>query len=285
MPKQSRDALNAKGKRDAYMFDPEDLVLVTDEKHPLFDERVHLPVSESLVMNMLYAPDGKTPQGVLEPITVVRDPETGKVEVAVGRQRVKAAREANKRLKKQGAELLRVPAMIARANAHRGMAMLISENENRQDDTPLGRARKAQRFIELGHTEEEIAVLFGVSKASIKNLLSLLDAPAAVRNAVEAGQITASEGYKLSKLEPSEAREKVTELKEHAPRAVGKKRRGNATKAREIVNGGKNGNGGISKRAEDTVATDIAAWLDTIKEMPAGVTKKLRAGDWRAIRG
>src|SRR5512143_1919662 len=103
MPKSSRDSLNAKGKRDAYMFDPEDLVLVTDEKSPLYDERVHLPVNEALVMNMLFAPDG-VPQGVLEPITAVRNPETGKVEVVVGRQRVKAAREANKRLKKRGEE-------------------------------------------------------------------------------------------------------------------------------------------------------------------------------------
>ena len=52
MPKASRDSLNAKGKRDAYMFDPDDLVLVTDEKSPLYDERVHPPVSESLVLNM-----------------------------------------------------------------------------------------------------------------------------------------------------------------------------------------------------------------------------------------
>jgi len=66
MPKSSRDSLNSKGKRDAFMFDPEDLVLVTDEKSPLYDDRVELPVDESLVLNIMFAPDG-TPQGVLEP--------------------------------------------------------------------------------------------------------------------------------------------------------------------------------------------------------------------------
>jgi len=279
MPKASRDSLNAKGKRDAYMFDPDDLVLVTDEKSPLYDERVHLEVSESLVLNMMHAPDG-VPQGVLEPITVARNTETGKVEVVIGRQRVKAAREANKRLKKQGVEQFRVPAMIQRVNAYRGMGMIISENEHRQDDTPLGRARKMQRYLELGRDESEVAVLFGVSAASVKNLLSLLDAPAAVRNAVEAGKITVSDGYKLAKLDPAEAREKVAELQEKAPRTPGKKRSKNAGKAREIVGGPK-----ISKKAEDAVATDIAAWIDqNWKNAPGDLPKQLRAGEWRKVR-
>jgi ParB family chromosome partitioning protein len=233
---------------------------------------------------MLYAPDGKTPQGVLEPITVVRDPETGKVEVAVGRQRVKAAREVNKRLKKQGLEPIRVPAMIQRANPHRAMAMLISENENRQDDTPLGRAKKAQRYIDLGHSDEEIAALFGISKASVKNMLALLDAPAAVRNAVEAGKISTSDGYKLAKLEPAEAKEKVAELVEHAPRTPGKKKNSNARKAREIVDGKGKANGHISKKAEDAVATDVAAWIDANWDDCSEITKKLRAGEWRKVR-
>jgi len=287
MPKASRDSLNAKGKRDAYMFDPDDLVLVTDEKSPLFDERVHLPVDENLVLNIMFAPDG-VPQGVLEPVNVIRNAETGKVEVVSGRQRVKAAREANKRLKKRGLEPVRVPAMIQRASAHRAMGILISENEHRQDDTPIGRAKKAQRYIDLGRDEAEIAVLFGISVPSVKNLLALLDAPAAVRHAVEAGKISTSDGYKLARLEPSEAKEKVAKLIEHAPRTPGKKRSKNAKKAREIVDGAKGSDKTpkISAKAEDAVATDIAAWIDQKwKEVPGGLLKALRAGEWRAVRG
>jgi ParB family chromosome partitioning protein len=283
MPKASRDSLNAKGKKDAYMFDPDDLVLVTDEKSPLYDERVNLPVDENLVLNMLFAPDG-VPQGVLEPITVARNTETGKVEVVIGRQRVKAAREANKRLKKQGAEPIRIPAMVQRVNPHRGMGMIISENEHRQNDTPLGRARKMQRYLDLGRDESEIAVLFGVSAASVKNMLALLDAPAAVRHAVEAGKISTSDAYKLAKLEPGEAKDKVAELVEHAPRTPGKKRSKNAKKAREIVSDGKVPK--ISKKAEDAVATDIAAWIDqNWEDISDELTKAIRAGEWRKIRG
>lgn len=282
MPKASRDSLNAKGKRDAYMFDPDDLILVTDEKSPLFDERVELPLDENLVLNLMFAPDG-VPQGVLEPILVVRNAETGKVEVMDGRQRVKAAREANKRLKKAGLEQIRVPGMVSRARGHQAMGMLISANEHRQDDSPLGKAKKAQRYLELGRDESEIATLFGISKASVKNLLSLLDAPAAVRNAVESGKISTSDGYKLAKLEPEEAKEKVAELIEHAPRTSGKKRSKNAGKAREIVNG--NEKPQVSKKAENAVATDIAAWIDANWDDCAEVTKAIRDGKWRAARG
>ncbi len=282
MPKASRDSLNAKGKRDVYMFDPDDLVIVTDEKSPLYDERADLPLDENLVLNMMFAPDG-VPQGVLEPTLVARNAETGKVEVIDGRQRVKAAREANKRLKKQGLEPIRVPGMVQRANGHRAMGMLMSANEHRQNDTPIGRAKKAQRYLELGRDEAEVAVLLGISKASVKNLLSLLDAPAAVRNAVEAGKITTSDGYKLSKLEPSEAREKVAELIEHAPRTPGKKRSKNSGKAREIVSNGKAPK--ISKKAENDVAISIAAWIEQQwKAVPDELIKKLRAGEWRSMR-
>jgi ParB family chromosome partitioning protein len=282
MPKASRDALNAKGKRDAYMFDPDDLVIVTDPKSPLYDERAELPLDEALVLNIMFAPDG-VPQGVLEPALVARNTETGDVEVIDGRQRVKAAREANKRLKKQGLEPIRVPAMVQRANGHRLMGMLISANEHRQNDTPLGKAKKAQRYIDLGRGEDEVATLLGISKASVKNLLSLLDAPAAVRNAVEAGKITASDGYRLSKLEPAEAKEKVAELMEKAPRTPGKKRSRNAKKAREIVGGSESK---ISKKAENAIATDIAAWIDQEwKDAPDDLTKRIRGGEWRRIRG
>jgi len=283
MPKASRDALNAKGKRDAYMFDPDDLVLVTDEKSPLYDERVNLPVDEHLVLNIMHAPDGVA-QGVLEPINGMRNSETGKVEVIDGRQRVKASREANKRLRKAGMEPVWVPVMLKRTNAHGAMGMLISSNEHRQDDTPIGRAKKAQRYLDLGRSEDEIAALFGIGKASVKNLLSLLDAPAAVRNAVESGKISTTDGYKLAKLEPNEAKEKVAELIENAPRTPGKKRSQNAKKAREIVTGSKEPK--ISKKAEDAVATDIAAWIDeNYEDLGEGMLKGIRNGEWRKVRG
>jgi ParB family chromosome partitioning protein len=271
VPKASRDALKAKGKRDVYMFDPDDLVIVEDESSPLYDERVNLPLDEALVVNMMFAPDG-VPQGVLEPGLGARNTETGKVEMIDGRQRVKAAREANRRLREQGLEPIRMPVLIQRANKHRAMGMLISANEHRQDDTPIGKAKKAQRYLDLGRDESEIAALFGISVSSVKNMLSLLDAPASVRGAVESGKITTSAAYKLAKLDPTKAKEKLAELLEKAPRTPGKKRSNNAQKERQVLGG---------KSRDDKIAEAIADWIERTWEVDASLVAEIRSGQWK----
>jgi ParB family transcriptional regulator, chromosome partitioning protein len=297
MPKASRDALNAKGKRDAYTFDPDDLVLVTDERSPIYDPRVNLEVNQALVSNILFDPGGDgVPQGVLEPVLVRRNTETGKVEVVDGRQRVKAAREANKRLRKQGHEPIWIPTLLQRGGDARVMGVLISANEHRTEDLPSERARKAQRYIDLGRSEDEVATLLGVSRATVKNLLSLLDAPADIRKAADAGKIAVAGGYKLSRMEPEEARKRLAELLEKAPRTPGKRRSPNAAKARAITNGSKAepeipAKDGASvkavKAAENKVATTIADWIERswneadwsgdVKEIP----DRIRKGEWR----
>src|ERR1043165_7254460 len=108
MAKNSIDAYGGKGKTNLLFFDPEDLVLVTDVASPLYYHRENLPVSEALVRNI-------KAKGVLQAIRVCKNVETGKVEVVAGRQRVKAAREANRRLVAEGLEPVQVPAMVGRA--------------------------------------------------------------------------------------------------------------------------------------------------------------------------
>ena len=298
MSTKSRKALQAVGKTDLFFFDPEDLVLVDKEGDVLYDERVKTPVNEELVLNIMYAPDGKTPQGVLKPLLGRRNPETDKVEVIDGRNRTKATREANKRLKKQGLPVIRIPVMLKRADDSRLMAMLISSNEHATEDLPLNRARKAQRYIDLGHDEKEVAKLLGTSEATVKNLLRLLDAPAAVRNALDSGKISASDAYKLAREEPAEAKKKVAELVEKAPRTPGKKRSKNAKKARQVMGkpepkaaepAAEPSKKGI-KKLEDVVAEAIAAWVeDTWSDgnwngAPQDIPIKIREGDWREHR-
>jgi ParB family chromosome partitioning protein len=82
--------------------------------------------------------------GVLEPIIVWKDPETGLSCVVVGRQRVRHTLEANKRLLKEGKEPLLVPAVVKRGSANRMAQAMVSANEIRQADTPLGRAKNVR---------------------------------------------------------------------------------------------------------------------------------------------
>ncbi|HFP9378043.1 TPA: ParB/RepB/Spo0J family partition protein [Raoultella ornithinolytica] len=205
MAKNSIDAYGASGKTNVLMFEPEKLHLVTDKTHPLYDERIHLPINETMVLNII-------DQGVLEPIIVWKDPETGLSCVVDGRQRVRHTLEANKRLAKEGKTPLLVPAVTKRGSAVRMAQAMVSANEIRQADTPLGRAKKMADALERGHDEEDLALMFGVSIQTVRATLSLLDATQAVRDAVEQGAITVTQARQLTSLTPDEQREKVQQI-------------------------------------------------------------------------
>lgn len=216
--KKAKSAMPAEG---LMRFDPEELTFIDEKGHPLYDpRRVALPVMEELVLNIMVL-------GVLEPVLIAKDPETGKVVVVDGRQRVKAAREANKRLKKQGSPLVKVPCIMKKAAPGR-LAGMMAGTTIRQDETPLGRAENMAKMRDLGTPEEEIAVFYGVSLPTVKNHLSLLVASAPVRNAVEAGKIGTTAAYKLAKLEPEEQKKRLAEAIEAAEGATTKREKSRA---------------------------------------------------------
>lgn len=89
---------------------------------------------------------------------------------------------------------------------------MVSENEIRRPDTPLGRAKKMSDALDRGLDEDDIAVLFGCSVQTVRATLSLLDATQAVREAVEAGTVTVTQARQLGALTPEEQRAKVAEI-------------------------------------------------------------------------
>lgn len=219
------------GKRlNAFAVDPKDLSLVVDENHPLYDERVAFPVDEALVRNVMV-------YGVLEPVLVTK--EGDEVLVVDGRQRVKAAIEANRRLSERGESELRVPCMVRRGNVESLFGVSVSANEQRLDDTPLGRARKAQRLDSLGYTLGEIAIVFGVTEQAIKGWLVLSECSPKVQKAVETGMISATAAVQLATLSAQDQVSKLEELIEKAPTsgANGKRPRVSASAARKATGG------------------------------------------------
>lgn len=206
MAKNSLDVYGAKGKTNLLYFDPEDLNLVTDKNHPLYDERVHLPLDEAMIQNLMA-------YGVLEPVVFLKDPETGSVDVVAGRQRVKNAREANKRLIAEGRMPIQVPGYTRRGLDRRtAAALMATENAISQAETVMGRALKMQQLVGLGYTERDLTVIFGCSLPTIQTSLSLLECTKPVQKAIDAGQINLSHAKALVKLKPQEQREKVQEL-------------------------------------------------------------------------
>lgn len=190
-------------RTNAWQIEPEKLILIDDEKSPLFDPRVNWPVDEGMVRDIMV-------NGVIEPVIIAKDGEA--LVVVDGRQRTKAAREANKRLAEAGKETIRVCCIIRRGCEADLFGVSISANEHRKDDSPLSKADKAQRLIAMGKTEAEVGISFGVTSATVKNWLVLSSLSAAVRKAVERGEITATAAAALAGLSVKEQGEKLEEM-------------------------------------------------------------------------
>ncbi|MFA8403997.1 ParB/RepB/Spo0J family partition protein [Burkholderia pseudomallei] len=208
MAKNSIDVYGASGKGNVLSMDPDKLTLVTDPKHPLYDRRVHQAPNQKTVRNY-------RAQGVLEPVLFYKDTETGENLVIDGRRRVINARELNRQLIEAGEEPITIPAIpkrVMRDSDKSFVGMMVSTNEIREEDSPINRAEKMARMLDVGHTEDAIAVAFGVEVPTVRSALKLLDCCMAVRDAVEAEQITVSHALKLAKLSPDEQRAKVQAL-------------------------------------------------------------------------
>lgn len=231
-------------RTNAWNIEPERLVLIEDQTHPLYDPRVHLPVDESLVLNIGL-------HGVIEPVIICKDGPD--LVVVDGRQRVKAAREANVRLRAEGKLPMLVTCMVRKGDDASLFGVMVSTNELRTEDSPLWRAEKLQRYLAMGRTEAEAAIVFGVSRQTIRNWIELLNLDVSVKLAVDAGVIGATAAVQVfSGLKREDQREKLKalqdgengtlttplELKISGAQSSGKRPAISATKARAHVDGG-----------------------------------------------
>ncbi len=206
-------SLNAQ-RSDAFTLDPDNFTLVTDPNSPLYDPRVHDEPDEALVRNIMV-------YGVIEPVIIRRNGSS--VEVVAGRGRVKAAQEANRRLVAEGKQPIRVPAILKRGADADMYGVLISENECRREDNPLIKAQKAQRLIDMGRTTEEVAVAFGVTRQAVESWLHLHDVADPIRQAVEAGEVSATAAAQLSGLERDRQVETYEALKAEGGKVTAKR--------------------------------------------------------------
>ena len=178
-----REAFQAK-KRTTFLFDPYDLVLVTDKSHPLYDPRVEEPPDEGLIRSILRF-------GVIEPPVITKNAD-GKPEVVDGRRRVKAARVATDISKDGGGPPILVQCVYRTGTERDLFSVVVSANEHRRDDNPVEKAEKANRMINMGACNADVAEAFGVTTQTVRNWLKLLELPPAERKAVEQKQNTMS---------------------------------------------------------------------------------------------
>lgn len=206
------------GKRlNAFGMDPDKMVIVGIDTndgadHVLWDERINLPLKEEMVLNIMAV-------GVKQTITVRKDGDNALV--VDGRQRVRHAREANKRLRERGEPIVLVPTRVEKGSDDMMDMVSVSLNAQRQEDSTLAKARRAKRMLDRnGGDYEPVALAFGVSTKAVRNWESLLDTSPKVQKAVEAGQISASAATKLSGLARKEQEDELEKLLEDGGKAT-----------------------------------------------------------------
>jgi ParB family transcriptional regulator, chromosome partitioning protein len=128
-------------------------------------------------------------QGLIQPIVVrplqeagtTTHSSTARYEIIAGERRWRAA---------QIAGLKSIPAIIRRVPDNAAIAMALIENIQREDLNPLEEARALERLIaEFGVTHQQAADAVGRSRASVTNLLRLLELAPEVSMMVEKRQL------------------------------------------------------------------------------------------------
>ena len=123
-------------------------------------------------------------QGVVQPIIarpIGKSSDTQRYEIVAGERRWRAA---------QMAGLESIPAVVRDLPDEAAIAMALIENIQREDLNPLEEARALDRLIrEFDLTHGEAAEAVGRSRASVSNLLRLLDLSDKVKPMLEARQI------------------------------------------------------------------------------------------------
>ena len=214
----AKTAIDA-SRSNVYNVDPEKLTLIEDPNHPLYDPRVDMPIQEKMVKSIIT-------NGVIEPLIVRKNGKI--VEVVDGRQRVKNACEANKRLSSEGRDTLKVPVIFRNEKDAVAASTGVLLNEIRKDDDVLTKAEKADRLRNLGRNNEEIAESFGVTTKTIATWAKFSVLSNAVLKAISDDKISAYDAVsnfsEMSREEQNEALDKVIESSAKNGKGKGKKK-------------------------------------------------------------
>jgi len=120
--------------------------------------------------------------GILQPLLVSFEPESGQYILVAGERRLRAARIAG---------LEAVPVLVRQVTEQQRLELALIENVQRSDLTPLETAdafRQLNEEFNLSH--EEIATRVGKSRVAITNTLRLLKLPELIRQALAEENIT-----------------------------------------------------------------------------------------------
>lgn len=196
--KGSSETRDKYSRKEVFMVPPEDLTIVLEPTHRLYDERATLPLDPRMVDNV-------DALGIKENVIVER--VDGKLLIKDGRQRQRWATAVNAKraAEKPPREPMKVPCTFDKPGDD-STATMISLNEVRQQDDIIVKARKAQRYLaqlqseggadgksaplSLKEAEKRCALVFATKVGTVRNWLKLLELGPAIQAQVSAGTIS-----------------------------------------------------------------------------------------------
>ena len=239
---------------NAFLMDPDDIKIVgldTGHKkgeHPLWDDRAFLALDPNMVKNFKAV-------GVRKAILVRKEGDTP---YAVdGRQRIKHARQANQELKEAGLEPIMVKVIVERISDEMAFEVMTSTNNVRRDESFWTSLSRLEYYMGLGKTEEQAATIFGVSTATIKARLTLIEAGPEVKAALKKGTLTPTAAVAIAK----QPREKQAALVESAATESETGKRATVGEIQRKIRKTE-GKGGAHEKPSAYVVRDLVAYLD-----------------------
>jgi ParB family transcriptional regulator, chromosome partitioning protein len=135
--------------------------------------------------------DSVRTRGMLQPV-LVRPLAGGRYELVAGERRLRAAKLAG---------LERVPAIVRSTQESERLELALIENMAREDLNPVDAARACAALVdELGLTKEEIGRRLGRSRASVSNMVRLLELPDEVLAMLDSGELSEGHGRAILQL-------------------------------------------------------------------------------------
>lgn len=199
--------------------DDERLVIIMDENHPLYDERVHIPLEDLEGLALSLANGGQQ-----KSIIVRKNGEL--FEVVDGRQEVRAARWANDRIRRQD------PRFAFRSGIPIELSITARRYEDDEElveakrkanasikDTPGIRARNVKHDLKFV-PKNKLAASMGVTEAYLDEILSYFDMDIELQKEVDSGGIKETVAREMVKrtdgksLTREEQRETLQEMKD-----------------------------------------------------------------------
>ena len=133
-------------------------------------------------------------EGVIEPIIVTASETAGKFTVIAGHRRLTAVRSLG---------LTTIPALVIDADADRRLKLALVENIQREDMSPLDKAKGIAKLLKNTKLEQkEIAQALGVAPGFVSQYLALLDLPQGALDDLRDGKLSFTQARTLCRLLP-----------------------------------------------------------------------------------